>query len=68
DGAPAYAVVNETVSDIRFLAGKGIAGAANGGLRSLLRSGDAVQSMDFYRREGEGEFESFCHYTSFPPA
>ncbi len=68
DGAPAYAVVNETVSDIRFLAGKGIAGAANGGLRSLLRSGDAVQSQDFYRREGEGEFDSFCRYTSFPPA
>ncbi len=68
DGAPAYAVVNETVSDIRFLAGKGVAGAANGGLRSLLRLGDAVLSQDFYRREGEGEFEAFCRYTSFPSA
>lgn len=68
DGAPAYAVVNETVSDIRFLAGKGVAGAANGGLRSLLRLGDAVLSQDFYRREGEGEFEAFCRYTSFPAA
>ena len=68
EGAPAYAVVNETVEDIRSLAGKSVAGAANGVLRSLLRLGDAVKHRDYYRLDGEDDFTAFCRYTSFPLA
>ncbi len=67
DGAPAYAVINETVEDVRFLAGKKVAGAANGGLRALQRLGDAPMHMDFYREPGDGDdFAAFCRFTSFP--
>ncbi|MDO5536072.1 MAG: transcription antitermination factor NusB [Desulfovibrionaceae bacterium] len=67
EGAPAYAVVNETVEDIRRLAGKGIAGAANGGLRSLLRLGEAPRQLEFYSLPGDADdFAGFCRFTSFP--
>lgn len=65
EGAPAYAVVNETVEDIRRLAGKGVAGAANGGLRSLLRLENAPRDYAFYAQDRD-EFAAFCRWTSFP--
>ncbi len=51
--APVYAVVSETVSDIRQLAGKGPAGAANAGLRNFLRLGDAPKDPQWYALEGD---------------
>ncbi len=67
DYAPAYAVVHETVGDIHTLAGKGIAGAANGGLRSLLRMGGAPMEPDFYHEPGDrDDFVGLCRLCSFP--
>ncbi len=65
--APAYAVVNETVGDIRALAGRGVAGAANGGLRSLLRLGEAPRQPDFYVDRGDrDDFAACCRLHAFP--
>lgn len=66
ENAPVYAVVNETVSDARFLYGKALAGAANAGLRALLKLGDAPKEEGFYARSGEDPYLSFARYCSAP--
>lgn len=66
--APQYAIVNETVADIAQLAGKGVAGAANGGLRNLLRLGQAVHTQEFYRQSSDrDDYAAFLRLVSIPP-
>lgn len=48
--APAHAIVNGTVSDVRRLFGKGLDRVANGALRSLQRMGSAPLSLIFTGR------------------
>ena len=65
--APAHAIVNGTVSDVRRLFGKGLDRVANGALRSLQRMGSAPLSPDFYRLKGEADdFPALCRFYSLP--
>ena len=65
--APAHAIVNGTVSDVRRLFGKGLDRVANGALRSLQRMGSAPLSPDFYRQKGESDdFPALCRFYSLP--
>ncbi len=67
--APQYAIVNETVADISHLVGKGVAGAANGGLRNLLRLGQSVHMEEFYRRDSDrDDYAAFLRFVSIPPS
>lgn len=65
---PAYAVLNETVSEARHFAGNGTASAVNAGLRALTRLGDAPKTLDFYKRpEDRDEYFAFLRYASVTP-
>ena len=65
--APAHAIVNETVRDVRVLYGHGLDRVANGALRSLQRLGNAPFELDFYRCPSDQDsFSALSRFWSTP--
>lgn len=64
---PAWAVINETVSEVRHFAGSAAASAVNAGLRALTRLGDDPKTLEFYKRAGDkDDYRAFLRYASVP--
>lgn len=65
--APAHAVVDGTVREVRTLFGRGLDRVANAVLRHVQRLGTAPLEPDFYRARGDAdELASLSRYWSLP--